>query len=114
MTIQSDAVQAVSAEYRARGYDVEVEPGAAAVPEFLLGFKPDLVARRPGDNVIIEIKVGTRTAEGELRREHFESLIHAQPLRNPLVHGLASAVDLQPDSLAAIAEAILGELKGSA
>src|SRR5262245_39560362 len=69
MTIHADAIAAVAANYRERGYEVDVEPEGSALPHFLSGFRPDLIARGPADNVVIEVKVGTRTAAAERFRE---------------------------------------------
>ena len=214
MSAHTEAIGAVAANYRARGYQVEVEPTSEAVPDFLLGFRPDLIARSPGDNVVVEVKVGTRTAvadrlrevaervdkepgwrfsvvfadpqrpdqitegetaplavleqrvqsaqqlsqggqreaafllfwsalegllrllgeraqlplkslppsalirelysEGELSRAQFETLIQALPLRNQLVHGFGSTIDVQPAALAEITDSILEDLRGAA
>lgn len=56
-------------EYRSRGYEVIVEPGREQLPEFLSPFQPDVVARGPGENVVIEIKPRSELARsGELER----------------------------------------------
>jgi hypothetical protein len=34
----------VAAEYEQRGYEVKLQPTAGDLPEFLVGFKPDLIA----------------------------------------------------------------------
>lgn len=43
-------------EYQARGYEVFVEPGHEQLPDFLASFRPDLLARGQGENVIVEVK----------------------------------------------------------
>jgi hypothetical protein len=211
MNAHIDAIAAIAESYRQRGYQVEVEPAGQALPPFLLGFQPDLIARSPNENVVIEVKVGTRTSvadrlrevaervnnqpgwrfsvvfsdpnnpgqivegettplpaleqrlesgrqliqsgqgeaaflllwstiegvlrllgdraklplknlppsalirelysQGELNRQQFDTLMRELPLRNQLVHGLGSTVAAQPNELAAVAEALLGELK---
>lgn len=56
-------------EYRARGYDVVVQPAREQLPEFLALFQLDVVARGPGENVVIEIKPRSELARsGELER----------------------------------------------
>ena len=54
-----DAVAAVAESYRRRGYQVEIEPDDTGLPPFLLGFRPDLIARSASENVVIEVKVGS-------------------------------------------------------
>src|SRR5690349_8796014 len=71
-------LQEIAAEYQARGYEVLVEPGPEKLPEFLASFHPDLVARGPNESVVVEIKVGTKTAASERFREIAET-IQRQP-----------------------------------
>jgi hypothetical protein len=61
MTKQSDAfitrrVKDVARRYRKQGYRVSVEPRADQLPAFLRGLKPDLVAEKDGDRVVVEVK----------------------------------------------------------
>ena len=71
-------LQEIAAEYEARGYEVLVEPRPEQLPEFLAGFRPDLVARGPNESVVVEVKVGTQTAASERFRELAET-IQRQP-----------------------------------
>jgi hypothetical protein len=71
-------LEEIAAEYEARGYEVLVEPSPEQLPEFLVGFRPDLVARGPNDCVVVEVKVGTQTAASERFRELAET-IQRQP-----------------------------------
>jgi REase_AHJR-like len=71
-------LQEIAAEYEVRGYEVLVEPRPEQLPEFLAGFRPDLVARGPNESVVVEVKVGTQTAASERFRELAET-IQRQP-----------------------------------
>jgi uncharacterized protein YutE (UPF0331/DUF86 family) len=71
-------LQEIAAEYEAGGYEVLVEPRPEQLPEFLAGFRPDLVARGPNESVVVEVKVGTQTAASERFRELAET-IQRQP-----------------------------------
>jgi uncharacterized protein YutE (UPF0331/DUF86 family) len=71
-------LQEIAAEYEARGYEVLVEPRPEQLPEFLAGFRPDLLARGPNESVVVEVKVGTQTAASERFRELAET-IQRQP-----------------------------------
>lgn len=54
----------VAREYRRDGYRV-IRPGdPAALPEFLQGFRPTLIAERDDDHVVIEIRT-TRSLKGD-------------------------------------------------
>jgi REase_AHJR-like len=77
-TLESDALQSVAEQYRARGYHVIVEPTGPDVPSFLEGFQPDLIARKPGESVVVEVQTGTqRSVAG--RYQHLAEVIRAQP-----------------------------------
>jgi uncharacterized protein YutE (UPF0331/DUF86 family) len=71
-------LQEIAAEYEARGYEVLVEPSPEQLPEFLVSFRPDIVARGPNDSVVVEVKIGTQTAASERFRELAET-IQRQP-----------------------------------
>lgn len=62
-------VAKVAEDYRRRGYEVDIAPSAARLPEFLAGFQPDLIARGPSESVVVEVKVGTRTSVAERLRD---------------------------------------------
>lgn len=66
--IEAELIGKVADQYRQRGYTVDVEPKGERLPEFLRGFQPDLIARRPGESVVVEVKVGTRTSVAERLR----------------------------------------------
>jgi len=76
--VEAQVVARVADDYRRRGYDVEVEPASNALPEFLRGFQPDLIARKPGESVVVEVKVGTRKSAAEQLREIAER-VNQQP-----------------------------------
>lgn len=78
-------LQEIAADYAARGYEVLVEPQPEQLPAFLAGFRPDLVARRPQDAVVVEVKVGTQTAASERFRELAETIQHQPGWRFSLV-----------------------------
>ena len=50
------AQQKVARKYKLLGYEVLESPEADRLPEFMLGTRPDLVARSALDNVVIEVK----------------------------------------------------------
>lgn len=51
-----ELVADVAAEYRELGFQVEVEPSSALLPQFLGQFRPDLLAHKDGEHVIVEVK----------------------------------------------------------
>ncbi len=46
----------VASEYEERGYEVRLQPAAGDMPEFFMGFEPDLIATRNGESVVVEVK----------------------------------------------------------
>jgi len=76
--VASKALESLAEKYRARGYEVLVEPQGSDLPAFLKGFRPDLVARRQGESVVVEVKVGTETSVSERYKDLAEA-VQAQP-----------------------------------
>lgn len=46
----------VAADYERRGYKVTVRPPHEMLPDFLVGFQPDLLARSATENLVIEVR----------------------------------------------------------
>ena len=53
---EEEAVRAVAARYKGRGYDVVIRPDTRSLPRALKKFQPDLLARNDAENVVVEIK----------------------------------------------------------
>ena len=77
-SLEAQVIARVAEDYRRRGYDVDVVPRGARVPEFLGAFQPDLIARSPAESVVVEVKVGTGTSVAERFREVAEK-VNRQP-----------------------------------
>jgi len=56
-------LERIADEYRSRGYDVLVEPLGPELPPFLGNHRPDLIARKGDEGLVIEVKHSP--AEGE-------------------------------------------------
>lgn len=54
--LESEKIEQLASEYRAKGYDVLLQPQATDLPGFLTPFSPDMVARSSRGNVVVEIK----------------------------------------------------------
>lgn len=46
----------VASQYENMGYEVKLQPAADEMPEFLMGFQPDLIATGKSESVVVEIK----------------------------------------------------------
>lgn len=88
-------IQEIADAYRSRGYEVLIEPTATDLPPFLADFQPDIIAHGPEDSVVIEVKVGTRTAASERYRELAETIRQQSGWRFSLV-----VVDPRSDDIA--------------
>jgi hypothetical protein len=108
--VEAQVVARVAEDYRRRGYDVQVEPGPNALPEFLRDFHPDLIARKPGESVVVEVKVGTQTSVAEQLREIAERVNQQPGWRFSLVFADAGRPDqfteAEPASLAVIEDRV--------
>jgi hypothetical protein len=58
-------VVSVASEYEKRGYQVTLEPAAGEMPEFLVGFDPDLIATGHGESVVVEVKAREDLENGQ-------------------------------------------------
>jgi len=58
----------IAAEYRSKGYSVGVRPRPEELPAFLSGYKIDLVAESPRDNVVVEVSSGPSLERTKLVR----------------------------------------------
>jgi len=54
--------------YLRQGYQVLVEPSPRELPEFLRTLAPDLIARRDGKNIVVEIKTSSPASFEQVQR----------------------------------------------
>src|SRR5437764_330324 len=78
LTAQQKSLNSAAQEYESKGYRVIKEPDPSELPDFLKGFRPDLVAYGDGENVIVEAK-----PSDTLPRSHdlvtLADIVNAQP-----------------------------------
>ncbi len=43
-------------EYRDKGYEILIHPNLEDLPDFLRNYRPDMIARREDEAVVIEVK----------------------------------------------------------
>lgn len=65
----TDRVRQVADEYARRGYSVRIEPPPRELPFDLGRYRPDLVASRDGENLVIEVKADVRGLSVERYRD---------------------------------------------
>jgi REase_AHJR-like len=67
LTAAARRVQELAREYQDRGYEVTVEPDSTQLPAPLANFRPDLVARKGDDVVVVEVKPRGSLSDPQLR-----------------------------------------------
>jgi Holliday junction resolvase len=76
--LERERLLELAKEYRQKGYEVLLSPKPEELPDFLRGYRPDMIVRRGEEKVVIEVKSRP-------------SIASAQYLR-----GLAQAVEEHP------------------
>ncbi len=61
-------LESMRAQYEEKGYTFSVHPQSAELPDFFGGYLPDAVARRPDNNIAIELKSRTTATDQSLQR----------------------------------------------
>ena len=59
VTSEREALRQYADWYSRQGYQVSVEPSPRELPEFLRTLAPDVIARRDGENIVVEIKTSS-------------------------------------------------------
>jgi hypothetical protein len=61
--------RALAEEYRSRGYQVIEEPSPAQLPDFLSGYRPDLLVRKGDETIIVATKSRSSLAKDPQTRD---------------------------------------------
>ena len=56
-------VQKVGQVYRDKGYDVLIEPQSDQLPDFLQTFRPDLIAHKGAEHIVVEVRMRGRVSD---------------------------------------------------
>lgn len=59
VTSEREAIRQYANWYSQQEYQVSVEPSPRELPEFLRTLAPDMIARRNGENIVVEIKTSS-------------------------------------------------------
>jgi uncharacterized protein YutE (UPF0331/DUF86 family) len=77
---ERDRALQLAQEYRDKGYEVLLEPPLENLPDFLQKYRPDIIASRGGESVVIEVK--SRSALNSTSHQYLRDLaqlIEQQP-----------------------------------
>jgi uncharacterized protein YutE (UPF0331/DUF86 family) len=58
--MEQEKIDALAAEYRSKGYTVQIRPSKDDLPSFLKEFDPDILATSPVGNVVLQVKSSQR------------------------------------------------------
>jgi uncharacterized protein YutE (UPF0331/DUF86 family) len=70
--------RALAEEYRSRGYEVIEEPSPAQLPDFLSGYRPDLLVRKGDEAIVVEVKSRSSLAKDAQIRD-LAQLLQTKP-----------------------------------
>lgn len=71
-----DLLEAVLADYRAKGFTIYLHPSPSILPSFLKRYRPDAIATKENKNVAIEV---TRSQRSEDKIQRLQELFDKQP-----------------------------------
>jgi len=78
LTLERRRARDIAEEYRGKGYEVIEEPSPEQLPDFLSGYRPDLLIRRGNEAVVVEVKSRASLAKDPQIRD-LARLLHAKP-----------------------------------
>ena len=61
--LETQFVDSLRTRYEEQGFDFEFQPNPDNLPDFLGSYTPDAIARKPGQNIAIELKERSTSAE---------------------------------------------------
>jgi hypothetical protein len=112
--VEKQRVGVLAEEYRSKGYEVIIEPSSDQLPEFLSGYRPDLLVRKGNEAVIVEVKSrSSLTQNSEIR--DLARLVHGAPGWNfeLVVIGEEGRVNTPEEAVPLAREEILQRLQES-
>lgn len=65
---ERDTIKQYADWYTQQGFEVTVEPPPRDLPEFLRSLAPDLIARRNGENIVVEVKTSSPASFEQVQR----------------------------------------------
>jgi REase_AHJR-like len=68
VTSEREAIKQYADWYSQQGYQVSVEPSPRELPEFLRTLAPDMIARRDGEHIVVEIKTSSPASFEQVQR----------------------------------------------
>lgn len=70
--LERERLLQLAEEYRNKGYEISFHPNPEDLPDFLRNYRPDMIVRRGGEAVIIEVK--SRRSLNSSSRQYLQNL----------------------------------------
>ena len=77
-SLERQRASALAEEYRSKGYEVIEEPSTEQLPDFLSGYRPDLLVRKGDEAVVVEVKSRSSLAKDAQIRD-LAQLLQTKP-----------------------------------
>jgi hypothetical protein len=77
LTAAARHLEEIAEKYKQQGYEVLVGPEPAQLPAALVRFQPDLLVRKPGETLVVEVKA--RGALTDPKLQDLAETVRAQP-----------------------------------
>ena len=101
---ERERLDRIADEYRAKGYDVLVEPSGPDLPPFLGNHRPDLIARKGEERLVIELRPSSSEA-GQTQLRGLAERIEREPGWRFVLISTSPAEELLPgERLALLSE----------
>ena len=99
---ERDVLNEVAREYEREGYRVAVEPDPRNLPGWLEGLRPDLIAQREGESVLVEVVTRRSAQAGERAKRLAETVRCEDGWRFDFVLRLRDRAGEKPMSVAEV------------
>ncbi len=77
--MERESIEQVARRYRDEGYDVVVLPEGGVLPPFAAGFRPDLIATRGNEGVLVEVKANRIDLSSDHQITRLAEVVNSQP-----------------------------------
>lgn len=75
---EGQRARAIAEEYRNKGYEVIEKPAPEQLPDFLVGYQPDLLARKGDEGIVVAVRARSSLAKDPRVRE-LAQLLQTKP-----------------------------------
>jgi len=77
--LEREKLLKIAKDYRGKGYEVSFMPNPEDLPDFLRSYRPDMVARRGDEAVVVEVKSGSYLSSSNQYLHHLAQVVEKHP-----------------------------------